>query len=778
MMYKVSSLQEYTHSNHFSRLILLLRMQPSYPDMSVASSEGSDQAVILPLGSGGEVGRSCIIFKFKGRTVMLDCGIHPAKEGLDSLPLFDTIDCSEIDLVLITHFHLDHCGALPYLCGQTNFRGRIYMTSTTKEFFKMVMEDALRVGSSDSGDVVTREWLHNAYDRIKTIEYHQEEVYNGIRFQPFNAGHVLGAAMFSIDIEGVKALYTGDYSREEDRHLPSAEIPPFSPDILIVESTYGRREHEPRDEREMKFTKWIHEVVAREGRCLVPVFALGRAQELLLILEEYWEMHPELHSIPVYYASSLANRCMKIYHKFVGAMNERVQRKHAQNTNPFVFKHIRPLLDLKSFEDSGPCVVLASPGMLQPGVSLELFERWCGDGRNGIIFAGYCVEGTVADEVTKKKSSIPAEIQKPNGGGILKLRMRTVESVSFSAHSDARQTRDFIAELKSTQHVILVHGHEGAMANLRDKLAEDFKARGMKLYTTRNQVPIAIPFVTRKSAKILGYLASQTLQGTSDGSLVGQSVSGVLLASGLQLTVVHPHEIPVFTGLDVSTIRQAMVIPLSIHKSSDDVLSHLQTYFAQSELFSNVNESLGVQASHNSSTTRITVSRDVVVDVEHDEASHTTLTISWPTSRFNDLLADVTCIALTQLLGKTSSSFDDEVGDDMDPYMNAALLPMELSGTDRIFRLKCFHHMMSQFYTSVKTNLNTGVCTLLLEDGQYVTVHDCIDIELGDKSASRDSLEKLKGNLKRVYLTLFPIPMDAGWCECGLSHGDEHRHLR
>ena len=112
--------------------------------------------------------------------------------------------------------------------------------------------------------------------------------------------------MFLLEIAGIRILYTGDYSREEDRHLMAAEPPPgIVPEVLICESTYGVQSHEPRPEREHRFTSMVHEVVTRGGRCLLPVFALGRAQELLLILDEYWQAHPELHNIPIYYASSV-----------------------------------------------------------------------------------------------------------------------------------------------------------------------------------------------------------------------------------------------------------------------------------------------------------------------------------------------------------------------------------------------------------------------------------------------------------------------------------------
>lgn len=733
-------------------------------------SNAPDEVEVLPIGSGGEVGRSCVVVRYKGRGVMLDCGNHPAKSGLDSLPFFDSIKCDEIDVVLITHFHLDHCGALPYFCNQTSFKGRIFMTSATKAFYKMVMNDFLRIGAGAS-DLVTSEWLQSTIDRIETVEYHEEVTVNGISFQPFNAGHVLGAAMFMVDIAGMRALYTGDFSRVPDRHLLGAEVPPYSPDILIAESTNGIRELESREEREQLFTGSVHEVVRRGGRCLVPVFALGRAQELLLILEEFWDAHKELQNIPIYYASSLAQRCMKLYQTFVSAMNDRVKQQHANHHNPFVFKYIHSLMDTKSFEDNGPCVVLASPGMLQSGISLELFERWCGDRRNGIIMAGYCVDGTIAKDVLAK----PKEVTKPDGK-VLPLRMSTIEAVSFSAHSDGRQTRDFIQNLTKVKHTILVHGNPGAMGQLKNKLLQDFRDRNMSVYTTMNQESIRIPFVQERTAKVMGKLANMSLR-------EGEFVSGVMLVSGQhQYSIVHPDDVPVFTDLSVNRIQQAMVLPLPRHRSPLEVLQVLQRYFAQSKLFEEV---VPRQSSHEEAakahqaaaergeardpdSTLLFVSKDVTVDVQKSSQAQTTLTITWYSSHYNDLLADVTCIALAKLAEEPHEAEGEDV-----------LVPADVSGQDRIFRVKCFHYMISQFYPSVKTNLSSGSCSVSLADGQVANIVDCIEVYLERSAGKKDvdydapEVQKLKQILKRIYLTLFPIPADNGWCDCGMIHGEE-----
>lgn len=160
----------------------------------------------------------------------------------------------------------------------------------------------------------------------------------GISFTPYHAGHVLGACMFLIDIVGLKILYTGDYSREEDRHLVQAELPPIRPDVLISESTYGVQAHQGRLEKELRFTSLVHSIIKRGGHALLPVYALGRAQELLLILEEYWAKHPELHNVPVYYASSLARKCMAVFQTYIHTMNSNIRGKFARRENPFIFK--------------------------------------------------------------------------------------------------------------------------------------------------------------------------------------------------------------------------------------------------------------------------------------------------------------------------------------------------------------------------------------------------------------------------------------------------------
>ena len=158
---------------------------------------------------------------------------------------------------------------------------------------------------------------------------------NGIKFSAFRAGHVLGAAMFLIEIDGIKILYTGDYSREEDRILKPAEFTDCEVDVLIVESTYGTTYQSEKAQREQNFTKAVTDIVLRGGKCLMPVFALGKAQELLLILNEHWSKHSELQNVPIYYQGNLANRALSIFNTHRNLMGDKLRMELESGQNPF-----------------------------------------------------------------------------------------------------------------------------------------------------------------------------------------------------------------------------------------------------------------------------------------------------------------------------------------------------------------------------------------------------------------------------------------------------------
>lgn len=535
---------------------------PSVVHGSGAASGTSDFVRITPLGSGMEVGRSCHILEYKGKTVMLDCGLHPGKTGLSCLPFLDNVDLSTVDLLLVSHFHVDHAAAVPYLLEKTSFKGRCFMTHPTKSIYKLILLDYVKVSALSAEETFYDEKdLLNSMEKIECLNFHQVVHHRGIKFWCYNAGHVLGAAMFMIEIAGVKILYTGDYSRREDRHLMSAEIPEVKPDILMVESTYGVQSLEPVQDREKRFTSTIHSIIKRGGRVLIPVFSLGRAQELLLILEEYWEANPSLQDFPIYYASALARQCMMVYQTYIHMMNKHIIQRF-EISNPFIFKHISNLRGMDRFDDIGPSVVLASPGMLQNGLSRELFELWCSDSKNGCIIAGYSVEGTLARQIM----SDPTHIKSLSGQ--LLPRNIEVKYISFSAHADYAETSSFIDILKPP-HVILVHGEASLMLKLKQALQRNYPDGSIAISTPRNCQTVEIEFRTEKTAKIIGKLTKSNSELLEDEDLKalqpaledGDIVSGLIVRKDFNDRILAVEDLPLYTPLSTMTINQSLKVP-------------------------------------------------------------------------------------------------------------------------------------------------------------------------------------------------------------------------
>ncbi|KNH08015.1 cleavage and polyadenylation specificity factor subunit [Perkinsela sp. CCAP 1560/4] len=590
-----------------------------------------EKVEVVALGSGSEVGRSCVIATFKDKRIMFDCGIHPARSGFDSLPQFDSMDCGTVDIALITHFHLDHCGAVPYLCSQTNFTGRIYMTHPTKAIYRKIMQDFARLNGSQS--IVTEAWIEYSMSRIETIDYHQLEVVEGVAITAYNAGHVLGAAMFFVDIMGAKIMYTGDYSRYPDRHLLGAETPKEAPDVLILESTYGIQVHETQKEREDKFVRWVHEIVRapRKGKCLIPVFALGRAQELLLVLEDYWAKHKELHGIPIYFISSMSAKFDELYDYYKFQLNDTVQD---DDKSPFAFRHITCRKDLKEFTDIGPCVVLASPGMLQTGVSRQLFERWCTEVRNGVIIAGYCVEGTLAKTILDR----PREILQEDGK-VLPLKMDSIHNVSFSAHSDFAQTRDFITCIPSLRQVILVHGNPDAVSKLSERLMSDFADRSLVAHISINSQNISIPVRSSIYAHTLAPLEKnlQDAHNTKMILLTSKSTGKSFLIS--------PEELPKFTSQTLANLDFAVHIPCPQHTDMNRLFSFLQTAFTVSKHRTSTDDTFSILVCE-------------LVEIEYHmlppggtSAEYWTLLVQWSlASKRATVLAHAICVNLMEFL--------------------------------------------------------------------------------------------------------------------------------
>ncbi|TNY23563.1 Endoribonuclease YSH1 [Rhodotorula diobovata] len=604
-----------------------------------------DEMEVQLLGAGQEVGRSCCVIKYKGRTIVCDAGVHPAFSGMAALPFLDELDWSTVDAILITHFHLDHAASLTYVMEKTNFKegkGVVYMSHPTKAVYRYLMSDFVRVSTAGSDDnLFTEAEMIASFNQIQSFDFEQEILLPpsdsssaSVRFTSFAAGHVLGACMFLLEIAGARVLYTGDYSTEEDRHLVPAKVPNWErpPDVMICESTYGVQSHEPRLEKEAQFTTLVQSILKRGGRVLLPVFALGRAQELLLILDEYWAEHPELQHIPIYYISSLAIKCMDVYRQYIHTMSPNVRAKFARGINPFDFKRqdsfIRPLdRGISKLNDRNPCVVMASPGFLTSGVSRELLEKWAPDPRNGLVITGYSVEGVMARTIMNE----PTEIHALNGGAKIQRRL-SVDYISFSAHVDYTQNSKFIDEVMPS-HLILVHGEVNNMSRLRAALRTRFAERknDVQIYTPRNVETVKLKFRGERMAKALGSLANTVPTPST-------AVSGLLVSKDFSYTLLSPADLREFTGLSTSVILQRQRLALSV--SWDLVRWHLEGMYGKIAQGRDGEGHL---------TLRIMETVDVKMVDKHE------LAIEWVGGVTNDMIADSVLAVVLGIEGSPAS---------------------------------------------------------------------------------------------------------------------------
>ncbi|KAJ1336848.1 hypothetical protein BSLG_006951 [Batrachochytrium salamandrivorans] len=495
---------------------------------------------VVPLGAGQDVGRSCVLVTMGGKNIMFDCGMHMGYSDHRRFPDFAYISktgdyTSMIDCVIISHFHLDHCGALPYFTEICGYDGPVYMTSPTKAIAPILLEDMRKVVVERKGetDFFTSADVKNCMRKVTAMSLHETIwVDSQLEIRPYYAGHVLGAAMFYVRVTdgyGVSqsVVYTGDYNMTPDRHLGAAQIDGCEPDLIITESTYATTIRDSKRARERDFLKKVHDCVSKGGKVLVPVFALGRAQELLILIESYWRRMDDLcDKIPVYFSTGLTERANEYYKLFISWTNENVKATFVDH-NMFDFAHIQSW-NHSFAEEPGPMVLFATPGMLHAGTSLEVFKKWCHDPKNMIIMPGYCVAGTVGAKVLSGEKKIDVD-------RFTKLNVNLqISNLSFSAHADAKGILQLIRTSKA-KNVMLVHGEKKKMALLKVRIEREL---GIPCYDPANGATISVP----TSLKIPS-LVSEKLVATSYAKM-RPCLDDILIRTGaspsINIADVHP----------------------------------------------------------------------------------------------------------------------------------------------------------------------------------------------------------------------------------------------
>ncbi|XP_044492565.1 cleavage and polyadenylation specificity factor subunit 3-II-like [Mangifera indica] len=442
----------------------------------------------LVLGAGQEIGKSCVVVTINGKRIMFDCGMHMGYDDHRRYPDFSLISKSgefdnSLSCIIITHFHLDHVGALPFFTEVCGYNGPIYMTYPTKALAPLMLEDYRKVIVDRRGEEeqFTSDHIAECMKKVIAVDLKQTvQVDKDLQIRAYYAGHVLGAAMFYAKVGDTSMVYTGDYNMTPDRHLGAAQIDRLQLDLLITESTYATTIRDSKYAREREFLKAVHKCVAGGGKVLIPTFALGRAQELCILLDDYWERMTL--NVPIYFSAGLTIQANMYYKMLISWTSQKVKETYATH-NAFDFKHVRKF-DRSLIDVPGPCVLFATPGMISGGFSLEVFKHWAPSEMNLVTLPGYCVAGTIGHKLMSGK---PTKIDLDKKTQI-DVRCQ-IHQLSFSPHTDAKGIMDLVKFL-TPQHVILVHGEKPKMATLKDRIQSELR---IPCYDPANNKSVHIP---------------------------------------------------------------------------------------------------------------------------------------------------------------------------------------------------------------------------------------------------------------------------------------------
>lgn len=505
---------------------------------------------------------------------MLDCGMHMGYNDDRRFPDFSYITQNGrltefLDCVIISHFHLDHCGALPYMSEMVGYDGPIYMTHPTKAICPILLEDFRKITVDKKGETnfFTSQMIKDCMKKVVPLNLHQTvQVDEELEIKAYYAGHVLGAAMVQIKVGSESVVYTGDYNMTPDRHLGAAWIDKCRPDILISESTYATTIRDSKRCRERDFLKKVHETVERGGKVLIPVFALGRAQELCILLETFWE-RMNLKA-PIYFSTGLTEKANHYYKLFITWTNQKIRKTFVQR-NMFEFKHIKAF-DRSYADNPGPMVVFATPGMLHAGQSLQIFKKWAGNEKNMVIMPGYCVQGTVGHKILNGQKKLEIE-----GRQTLEVKLQ-VEYMSFSAHADAKGIMQLI-RMAEPRNILLVHGEAKKMEFLKDKIEQEFSvscympANGeTTTIVTNPSVPVDISLNLLKREMALG--------GPLPDAKRPRTMHGTLIMKDNSLRLVSPEQALKELGLSEHQLRFTCRVQLHDPHSDTDTLGRIYTH--------------------------------------------------------------------------------------------------------------------------------------------------------------------------------------------------------
>lgn len=421
------------------------------------------------LGGASSIGASCALVRLPGATVLVDCGMRYS--GTSPLPDLSRLADTPVDAILVTHAHMDHTGGLPVVC-EACPGAPVFATPPTIDLLRILLQDSLRLMNSPDREsevpLYTQAQVEQLLWSMVPVKYHQPIQLGDVEIRWLPASHILGAAMVLITTPVGTVLFTGDYSVSAQQTVPALARPDFQADLVISEATYGERLHEDRNAAEQRLLGQIAEVVERGGRVLVPAFAVGRAQEVLLILKRALRNNV-LPDTPVFVDGMVRAVCdvYRSHEPFVarGLLHEIRRTPHAFYTDSI--QPVQRREDRVRVLDTSPCIIVSSSGMLSGGPSLGYCQELVKNANDAILLTGYQDEESPGRALLDlARSDGPRELRL--GPSLLPVAC-LFGTYGLSAHADRLQMVSWI-EATQPQTVVLVHGDEGAKEMLSRSL--------------------------------------------------------------------------------------------------------------------------------------------------------------------------------------------------------------------------------------------------------------------------------------------------------------------
>lgn len=424
------------------------------------------EVLLYCLGGVKQVGRSCFIVVTPESKIMLDCGINPGENfNLNAYPRLDWFNFSleDLDAVVLSHAHIDHQGFLPVLF-KYGYDGPVYCTEPTLPLMTLLQMDSIKI-AQNNGTYCPYE-IRDVNEVIKhciTIPYGKPtDISPDTTITLSNAGHIMGSATVHMNISGThNILYSGDYKYARTQLLDSAVTNYPRVETLITESTYGN----PQDimpEQSLvysTFAQAVNKTLSDGGKVLIPVPAVGRAQEIMLVIDKEMRSGKIIES-PIY-VEGMISEASAIHMSFAHYLGSDVRRSVSQGVNPFQSDYFTMINGSSQrqdvLNDENPAIIMATSGMLEGGPSVEYFKNIAQDNRNKIIFVSYQINGTLGRRVLDGKTSEVSMLDKNGKVRVIPIRSQTLKLDGFSGHSDFNQIMNFVSRIKP-RRVLVNHG--------------------------------------------------------------------------------------------------------------------------------------------------------------------------------------------------------------------------------------------------------------------------------------------------------------------------------